>query len=189
MSTRYPAPSPRYAGPPAHSSGTDNKPIHRIVIHSAVCPCAPGWARKIAAYFRTDAAGGSAHYVVDPTEVVQAAYDSVVCWHAPPNRHSLGVEMCDQPSRLPGRWVRANQKAMLRRTARLVAELCLAYDVPPVYVGRRALKAGKHGVTTHAAVSAAFKLSTHWDPGSWPRRSFMRMVQAEVAAIRKEASK
>lgn len=196
----YPAPSPKYLGPAAKHGDTDgNKPIGRIVIHSTVSPCEPGGARNIAAYFRSSKAGGSAHYVVDPSEVVQVVYDSTVAFHAPPNTHSLGIEMCDVPGPRPDdkpgtarymslkrawRWAKPNQKAMLARTARLTAELCLAYDVPPYFVNAKGLKAGKRGVTTHAQVSAAFHLSTHWDPGWWPRLTFMRMVRAEVAKIK-----
>lgn len=186
------APAPTYAGPARRSSAGSNKPIHRIVVHSTVSPCEPGGARRIAAYFRSDSAGGSAHYVVDPTEVVQVVYDSVIAWHAPPNPNSLGVEMCDMPGPVPNdspgsarwkalkrswRWAKPNQRAMLDRTARLVAELCAAYDVPPYFRGAAALRQGRRGVTTHHEVSQAFRQSSHWDPGWWPRYSFMRKVR------------
>lgn len=202
MVKQYPAPSPTYVGPPAHSSGTGNKPINRIVIHSTVSPCAPGWAQRIARYFMGASAGGSAHYVTDPDETIQAAYDDVVCWHAPPNDGSLGIEMCDTPGPVPNdkpwsaawkaarrawRWRKPEQQKMLARTAVLTAELCLAYDVPPWFRTPAQLRAGKHGVTTHANVSKAFGQSTHWDPGFWPRRRFMRMVRAEVARIKATA--
>lgn len=195
---RHPAPSPPYLGPAAKTSAGSNKPIHRIVVHSTVSPCEPGGARNIARYFRSSSAGGSAHYVVDPAEVVQVVYDSVIAWHAPPNPRSLGVEMCDMPGPVPNdrpgtarwkalrrawRWRKENERRMLRRTAHLVAELCLAYDVPPRYVGSRQLRAGKRGVTTHHEVSQAWGQSTHWDPGWWPRRRFMRMVRQHHRAL------
>ncbi len=182
--TRYPAPSPTYLGPPAHSTPGENKPINRIVIHSTVSPCREGQARSTAAWFRSQAAAGSAHYAVDPGEVIQCAYDSVICWHAPPNTHSLGVEMCEYPSQDKARWLDEPHQRTLRRTARLVAQLCLAYDVPPRYVGSIRLRLGWRGVTTHAAVSQAFAQSSHWDPGAWPRRKFMRLVRAEIKELR-----
>lgn len=197
-------PAPPYVGPPANFTPGDNKPIKRIVIHSAVCPCGKGWARKIARLFSTGAVKGSAHYVVDPYETVQAAYDSVICWHAPPNGGSLGVEMTDYPGPVPDdkpwtaaykaarrawRWRKAEQKLMLQQTAKLVGQLCAYYRVPPEYVGVRGLKAGKRGVTTHNAVSSAFKQSTHWDPGFWPRRRFMKMVRQEYRRVRAEAAR
>lgn len=185
MTRTFRAPVPPYLGPAAHTSPGSNLPVKRIVIHSTVSPCVPGGARSIAAYFRGESAGGSAHYVVDPGEVVQVVGDSVIAWHAPPNANSLGIELCDQPTTVDAkRWDDINHRKMLERAARLVAELCLAYDVPPYYVGIIRLKAGAHGVTTHNNVSKAFGQSTHWDPGTWPRRRFMRMVRAEVKAIK-----
>jgi N-acetylmuramoyl-L-alanine amidase CwlA len=176
-------------GPAARSSAGSNKPINRIVIHSTVSPCKPGGARDIAAYFRSSKARGSAHYVVDPVEVVQTVFDSVIAWHAPPNGHSLGIEMCEMPANTWVRWVGKNQRSMLKLTARLTAELCLAYDVPPVFLSPADLRAGKRGITTHANVSQAFRQSTHWDPGSWPRVWFMRMVRNNIARIKREQSK
>lgn len=177
-------PNPPYLGPAANHSGSGNKPIHRIVIHSTVSPCEPGGARNIAAYFRSESAGGSAHYVVDPAETVQSVYDGVIAWHAPPNSHSIGIEMCDYPSASSAkRWRDGNHRRMLRRVARLTARLCLAYDVPIRFLSPADLKAGKHGITTHSNVSRAFRQSSHWDPGAWPRRAFMRQVQAAARDI------
>jgi len=173
-------PSPPYLGPAAHTSGPGNKPINRIVIHSTVSPCVEGGARSIAAYFRSSRSGGSAHYVVDPGEVVQVVYDSIIAWHAPPNTHSLGIEMCEYPAPNKSRWGKPNQQEMLKRTARLTAQLCLAYNVPPRFVGVIGLRAGRRGITTHNMVSKAWHQSTHWDPGGWPRREFMREVRRIV---------
>lgn len=196
--TRPPAPQRPYTGPPDKFTPGENKPIDRIVVHSTVSDCKPGGARAISRYFRSERAGGSAHYVVDPAEAVQSAWDSVICWHAPPNRHSIGVEMCDRPGPVPGqsvsaarraalrrswRWRRTEQRQMLRRTARLVAELCAHYDVPPWFRTAKQLRNGARGVTTHLEVSQAWGQSTHWDPGWWPRWWFMRMVRAEHKRI------
>lgn len=187
----YPAPAPAYLGPPRHFTFGDNKPINRIVIHSTVSPCKVGGARAIAAYFRGVTAGGSAHYVVDPGEVVQVGYDSVICWHAPPNRNSLGVELCDMPFPAPeghARWLDAAHLQMLDRAARLTAELCLAYDVPLRRVTWAGLKLGRRGITSHAAVSKAFSQSSHWDPGAFPWRRFIKKVRHEAALIQRKAA-
>lgn len=200
MSRRVRPPAPPYLGPPAHYSAGVNKPIHRIVIHSAVVPCQPGMARAVARMFREGAVEGSAHYCTDPGETVQAAWDSVICWHAPPNPNSLGIEMADTPGPVPDdrpgsarwrslrrswRWIKPEQRAMLRRTATLTAQLALAYGVPIRFLSPRKLAAGEHGITTHANVSKAFRQSVHWDPGWWPRRRFMRLVRKAAADIRK----
>lgn len=176
-----------YVGPAFRRSSGANKPIRRIVIHSTVSPCVPGQARKTGDYFRSSKARGSAHYAVDPAEAVQTEWDSVVCWHAPPNMGSLGVEMCEMPSQDIKRWRDENHRKLLANTAQLVAELCVLHDVPPWFVGRAQLRLGRRGITTHAEVSKAFGQSTHWDPGAWPRFKFMRAVRARRKAILKAA--
>lgn len=182
----YPAPSPTYIGPPHRQSGAGNKPIRRLVIHCTVSPGTAGWARKIAYYFKSASAGGSAHYVIDEAEVIQAAYDSVVCWHAPPNPHSLGLEMCAYPSTVtPAYWSTRTGRRTLRRTAKLVAHLCLTYRVPVRFLDVGDVKANFPGITTHNNVSLAYGQSSHWDPGKWPRDRFMRMVRKEHARLKR----
>ena len=180
----YPAPAPKYVGPPAHHSGNGNKPITRIVIHCTAGSDGKG-AMGTANYFKMQSAGGSAHYVIDSDEVLQTAYDSVVCWHAPPNTHSLGVEMCcSLADRGKGHWERADHVSMMKLTARLVAQLCLAYDVPAKRLTVAQVKAGQRGICGHVDVSEAFKQSSHWDPGPYfPWAKFMAMVTAEIARI------
>lgn len=186
----YKPPYAPYAGPCARSSGRGNKPILRIVLHGTVSAAKEGGARNIAAYFRSGAAGGSAHYVIDPGVILQTAYDSIVCWHAPPNPHSIGIEFCDPvaaPSGKPApksRWFDTDHAPMMRLGARLVAELCLAYNVPPRMVGPGGLRAGRKGICEHSDVSQAWKQSTHWDLGEFPRVTFARLVRREVQAIR-----
>jgi hypothetical protein len=198
MPPRKPLLSPEYVGPPARYTPGDNKPVDRLVVHSTVSPCVPGGRYDIARYFRSPGAKGSAHYVTDPAGAVQAAWDRVICWHAPPNPRSLGFEMCDIPGPVPNerpgsarwkmlrrswRWARPKQRAMIRITARLVAEACVVHQVPPVFLGPKALRAGRRGITTHANVSKAWGQSTHWDPGWWPRRRFIRLVRRHVRTI------
>jgi hypothetical protein len=135
--------------------------------------------------------------------VVQVVGDHTIAWHAPPNAHSFGIEMCDIPGPLPGdhwvralwraarrtwRWRRPEQQAMLHVTAQLTARLCGAYGIPAQYLTPRQLRAGRHGVTTHNNVSRAWGQSTHWDPGFWPRRRFMRLVRDYLHQLQKEES-
>lgn len=188
---------PVVGGDPALNSGKANKPVNRVVIHSAVMPCEPGRARQLARMNQLGSTGGSWHYATDPDETIQCSWDSWVCWHAPPNLHSLGIEMADWPAPRPTglskramwnaravwRWAREPHRKMLARTARLTAELCVVYELPPVFLTRRKLLAGRRGVTTHNNVSRAWNQSTHWDPGWWPRRRFMRAVRREVRRI------
>lgn len=169
---------PVIGGHPAHHSGRLNKPITRIVVHSAVMPNTPGAARRLAEWNRTGATGGSWHYSVDADETFQCSFDSYVCWHAPPNAGSVGIEMADMPSKANAlRWLTPRHRRMLRRTARLVAELCIDYDIPPALLTVEAVKAHRPGIAVHNTVSLAFGQSTHWDPGLWPSARFLRLVR------------
>lgn len=186
---RYPVPAPRVVGGhPKNHSGRDNNPITRFVVHSAVMPCEPGRAQQLADMNRKGSTGGSWHYATDPDDTIQCSYDSYVCWHAPPNGGSVGVEMADYPAPKHKykiwRWAGKNHRKMLKRTARLAAEFCLGYELPIQFLGVKQLRNGQRGITTHAKVSKAFGQSTHWDPGHWPRRYFMYLVRKEAEAIR-----
>lgn len=185
--TSYPPPSPPMI--PAKYSG-DRQTPRTIVMHSAVASCASGSARAVAHYFQTITRKASAHYVVDPTETIQCVGDHVEAFHCGHNRDSIGVEMCEFPSKTNlARWLTKPHRQMRRRTVNLVARLCLAYEIPPHWVGPKGLRAGRHGITTHNAIRLAFPgVTTHWDPGVWYRRAFMRAVRARIAEIEAQAS-
>lgn len=181
--TRYPAPSP----PMIRARWHGGKQIpRRIVMHSTVSPCKPGQARATARYFASTSTKASAHYCVDPAEVIQCVGDHTVAYHCGYNQDSIAVEMCEYPSQDKARWDDEPHRQMEIQAARLVAKLCLAYGIRPYFVGRLGLLAGRKGVTTHRAMSRAYKKSTHWDPGAWRRRRFMRRVRRQIARIKKE---
>lgn len=180
----YTPPTLPYYGPVAHSSGTGNLPINRIVIHCTAGNDAKG-AQGTARYFRDPNASGSAHYIVDSDESIQCAHDNVVCWHAPPNTHSLGIEMeCSLANRGQGHWTRADHIAMMHRTAKLTAQKCLQHNVPVVKLDPADLRAGRHGICGHWDVTLAFGQSSHTDPEKYfPWTPFMGWVHEEYAAI------
>jgi hypothetical protein len=156
-------------------------------------PCEPGRARQLGAWNRDGTTRGSWHYAVDPAETIQCSWDRYVCHAAPPNGHSLHIEMADHPAPVPAsrvlqaarswRWAGANHRAMLHRTAKLTAHLLLAYGLPLEFRTADELRAGAKGWTTHAEVTKAFRQSTHWDPGHWPQRRFARLVKRYAAEL------
>lgn len=181
-------PSPKYVGPVKWHGPDDNKPIKRVVIHGTVSPCERGGARKISNYFKITNRPSSAHYVVDPGEILQCVYDSVVAFHAPPNHGSIGVELCDPVVGSIDRWDDLEHREMLLRATFLVARLCLAYDVPIRKVGRIGLRLGRKGITGHVDVGKAFGQTSHWDPGAFPWRRFIADVRSAASAIERQAA-
>lgn len=185
--TAYAPPRVDYLGPAKFYGLKVNKPIRRLVIHATVSPCVAGGAANVAHYFRENVPEdrkSSAHYIIDPSEAVQVVYDSWVAYHAPPNEHSLALEFCDPMVGDPARWGDLNHRRMLRRGARLAAQLCLAYDIPPRKIGPAMLRENRMGICGHVDVSKAFGMTSHTDPGpDFPWRKFMAQVRCEYETI------
>jgi N-acetyl-anhydromuramyl-L-alanine amidase AmpD len=166
-----------------HASGSQSS-VTRIVIHGTVSKTQPGGARANARYFQSPEAGGLAHYVVDPGEIIQCAPESTVVWHAPPNEKSIGIELCDPQGNTdvspdaadPARWNDAPHQAMLTLAAALVRDVAARWNVPLTFVDASALRGGAQGITEHLQVARAWQQSDHTDPtsaGPWPRDAFM----------------
>lgn len=167
----------------AHHGGAVNLPVTRIVIHATVSPCRRGQARATAAYFQTTTRSASAHYVVDPGEIVQCLSEATIGYHAPPNAHSIGVELCDPQAGDPARWADPEHTAMLTRAADLVRTLTAKHRLPVVRLTPADLLAGKSGICGHVDVTNAWHQTTHVDPGiAFPWDRFLAMVRANTTA-------
>jgi len=158
-----------------------------IVLHGTVSSDNRGTARNIANWWHGPTSPvTSAHYVVDPAEVIQTVRDHTVAFHCGYNTGSIAIELCDEQTGPASRWADADSTAILRRAARLTAELCLAYDIevkrPTVSELR---KRGPHGIYGHNDSRLAFDNTTHTDPKDFPWAKFLAMVANEVAALKK----
>lgn len=163
----------------AKHGGSQNQ-VNRIVIHGTVSPCVVGGARAVARYFQSSSAGGSAHYVVDPSETVACVRETTVAYHAPPNTNTIGLELCDPQKGSSSRWRDANHEAMLERAAALVREVAARWNVPLRKLTVAQMKAGARGICGHVDVSKAFGQTDHSDPGSgFPWDHFMELVHGE----------
>ncbi|AZP38765.1 N-acetylmuramoyl-L-alanine amidase [Acidipropionibacterium acidipropionici] len=179
----------------AHHSSGSNLPPTRVVIH-ATCPemgfpkaSAKGRAVSTARYFQSASSGGSAHYVVDIGETVQCLGENVIAWHAPPNAHSLGIEICADGGSATSfsnpkvrytraQWLSPQVWPAVLRAAALTRKMCSKYGIPVVKLSASDLKAGKKGICGHVDVSNAFHQSDHDDPGpDFPWAEFMAAVK------------
>jgi peptidoglycan hydrolase-like protein with peptidoglycan-binding domain len=155
--------------------------IKWVVLHSTENPIRDGVARAVARWFNGPSAPmASAHYVVGPDETVQGVRVTDVAWAAPgANKHGIQVEQVGQAMKT--NWD-GEGWAVLERSARLVAALCKAHDIPADFVDADGLQRGEPGITTHWQVTAAFRKSDHADPGGpkdkrFPLERFMQAVK------------
>ena len=121
----------------------------------------------------------SCHYVVDADSATQCVPDDSVAWHcgSKGNLRGLGIEICGFAKQPRAEWLDDTSKATLSIAARLTYDLCKRYNLPMQLLDAEHLRTGESGITTHAAVSAAWKESSHTDPGaSFPLDAFMRAV-------------
>lgn len=171
-----------------YTPSTRNR-VDLVVLHSVEAQIEPGMAKRIADYFAgPDAPDASAHYVVGPDATYACVQEKDVAWAAPgANSNGIQVEMVGQAFKTnwtyPGSGP-TDGLDVLRRSADLVRSLCLRWDIPMKRVDAKGLLAGERGITTHAAVTAAFRQSDHVDPGGpgderWPWELFLRLVRRE----------
>lgn len=162
-----------------------------IVLHDMEAAEKTGTAEAVAEMFRTTTRQASAHYNVDVDSIIQSVKDKDVAWAAKnANRHGLHIEHAGFASQSRGDWTDSYSRAMLARSAKLVAAKCLEYNIPVVRLGVEDLQAGRKGLTDHATVSKwsekyGLGSSGHYDPGpNFPWDVYLAMVKAEVDALK-----
>lgn len=162
----------------AHDSGPRRaSEIGWVVIHDTEGDTAEG----AASWFTNAKSEGSANLVVDDGECYRTVNDLVVPWAAPPlNRQGFHIEIAGHASYTREQWL-AHDNA-LRRAAWKAAQRCLLYNIPIRQVGKIGLRLRRKGITSHAAISATWKQSSHTDPGpTFPWQVFMGYVKAAAA--------
>jgi hypothetical protein len=173
--------------PAVHHDAANNAPVYRIVIHATAggrgfpAESAAGVANATARYFQSASSGGSAHYVEDLAAEEHCVADAVVAWHAPPNVHSLGIEICGEAAYTREQWLSPQVWPAVLKAAARARELADRFGVPLVKLNAGDLLAGRSGVCGHFDVSQAWHQSSHWDPGpDFPWAEFLAAVIGEA---------
>jgi len=157
------------------------RPFDLVVIHTAETELAPGVAHAVAAWFAgPEAPRASAHYVVDPGEVVQCVHERDIAWAAPgANTDGIQIELAGRAAFGVFEWASSEAQAMLERLATLVGGICARRHIPVRRLSAKELKTGARGLCGHVDVSKAWGKSSHWDPGPlFPWDRLMDLVGA-----------
>jgi N-acetyl-anhydromuramyl-L-alanine amidase AmpD len=165
-------------------------PIDVLVIHAMEAAERPDTSEAVARWFAgPDAPQASAHYLVDANSIVQGVRDEDVAWHAPgANHNGLGFEHAGYSAQRPREWDDRYSRAMLGRSARLVAAKCRQYGIPAVWLFPADLLGGRRGITSHWNVTRAFRRSDHTDPGpSFPVDRYVFLVRRVLRGVSAQA--
>ena len=170
-----------------HRTRMPGRPIEVVVMHTMEIAERPDAAMICARWFQSRVSQVSAHYCVDARTVIQCVREPNIAWHARGgNTNSIGVELAGFARQTTADWADAYSRAVLRRAATLVADVCTRRRIPVRWLVAADLVAGRHGITGHVEVSRAFKLSDHWDPGpGFPIEGFLAQVRAAQKASAK----
>jgi N-acetyl-anhydromuramyl-L-alanine amidase AmpD len=162
-----------------HYTPTSGRTVDLLVVHTMEAVEKPGTAEEVARWFAgRSAPRASAHFCVDGNSIVACVRDDDIAWHAPgANHNGLGLEHAGYASQRRRDWSDPYSEAMLAVSARLAAEKCRKYGIPPVWLYPADLRAGRRGITSHRNVSVAFHRSDHTDPGSgFPVERYLRLI-------------
>lgn len=167
----------------------DRRPPDLLVLHCTEgCEGGSNTDANVAAMFARPFPPGqkkrSAHYVVDADSCTQCVEDLRTAWHCghTGNAMGIGIELCGKAAQSRAEWLDASSIATLNIAARLCADLCDKFQIPPVVVNARDLLCGKSGITTHAFIGEAWRETNHYDPGpGFPLGAFVVAVRSALA--------
>jgi N-acetyl-anhydromuramyl-L-alanine amidase AmpD len=163
-----------------------SRSIRVLVIHDMEAPEKGTTAENVARFFANNPNKTSAHYCIDNDSEVQSVPDSSVAYAAPgANSDGLHFELAGYAAQRPADWDDEFSRALLARTAKLVAAKAKQYNIPVRKLSASDLRdKSARGIVGHADVSDAFHQTTHRDPGpNFPWDSFVQLVAAERAAL------
>ena len=159
-----------------------------IVIHATQgaerIGAAEGTARRFAGIGQ-EAPKASAHYAIDPGEVIQCVQETDVAWHCPgANRRGIGIEHCGLSEQTPEQWADEDSEAELRQSAVLAASMCQRWGIPPIKLSVDDIRQGMRGIAGHVDFTEAFQTpGGHRDPGpDFPWQHYIELVESAIDA-------
>lgn len=167
---------------------TSGRKIRLLVIHTMESSEKPGTAENVALWFagRTQypAPKASAHYNIDPGNIVQSVRERDIAWAAPgANNDGIHLEHAGRASQTFTDWHDADSRAIISRSAGLAADICIRHNLPVRLLLKSQILAGEKGLCGHDTITAAYPGPgrTHWDPGpNFPWQEYLQKVLRRI---------
>lgn len=169
-----------------YTKGPRKVPIRLIVIHSMESQEKPTTAESVAKWFAGPTApNASAHFCVDNNSAVRIVDDQDIAWGAPgANSDGLHIELAGSARQNRKQWLDEYSLGVLDQAAKVAAEWCAKYKLPPVRLNLNQLVDGKtKGFIGHVDATRAFPQykGDHTDPGKFfPWDLFLEKVKTAL---------
>lgn len=142
-------------------------------------------ARNGAEYCQRRTDGTSAHYFIDPREVVHCVRTKDQAHTARRNGNRIGIhyEFCGRAGQTTAQWDDDDSNAILRNAARQAARDAKKYGIPVVKLTAAQVRAGAKGFCGHVDITHAFPEDhgDHTDPGKYfPWDEYLALVKQEL---------
>lgn len=127
--------------------------------------------------------GSSAHYCVDRGTIWQSVLETDTAWHAGAvNDYAIGIEHAGRAAQTAAGWQDEYSQGLLKRSAKLAADLCRRYRIPVERLSNDQLEVGKAGFCGHVDVTNTFgPAHGHTDPGTaFPWDQYLGLVKAAL---------
>lgn len=168
-------------------TGSKGRTVDLLVMHTMEAPEKGTTAEAVAQFFAKPTTKASAHYNFDNNSIVQCVKEEDVAWAAPGANHDgIQFEHAGFARQSPAQWDDPFSRAMLELSIDMAAQVVKRHNIPVVFLRAPDLAAQRRGITTHAEVSKAFRLSDHTDPGvGFPMQDYLTAIRLRVPTVPK----
>lgn len=167
----YDAPQAPYVQ--ALYQGGKQKPT-AIILRPSFTNSEEGAALAVAQYWHKSGSFWDAgHYTVDSTKRFRCVRDNVIAGIKDVDKNAIRVAMCADPVSHTTFWDKDEHRQVLRRTAELVAELTMAYEVGVRYLDENAKARWEKRRTKRRGGIYVF------EPSGFPFEAFINEVNAQ----------
>lgn len=162
-------------------------PLRWVVIHDMEAPEGSSTAESVSAWSARELGIRSSwHVACDNDSSIQSVSAKNTAWHAPnANSGGFGIEQAGYARQSRSEWLDVYSLAVIDRTARVAAAVCVEYGIPVKHLSNDEIRAGHKGIISHRDVTNALNGgSGHFDPGpSYPWDVLLAKVAGYVAQI------